>query len=438
MPNKTEPSEQISGLSKTEAKDLLVQSGYNELPSQKKRGFFAILFSVVREPMLLLLLASGAIYFFIGEPKDALVLLTFVFVVLGITFYQERKTEKALEALKNLSSPKTLVIRDGAQQLIPSREVMKGDVIVLREGDKVPADATIISATNLTINESLLTGESIAVRKIAWDGKMKLTHPGGEDLPFIFSGTMIIRGRGLARVTAIGIDTEIGKIGKSLQAINREDTLLQVEMRRLIRVFAIFGVLFCLLVITAYTWLRGDLIKAILSGLTLGMSILPEEFSVILIIFLSLGAWRISKRKVLTRQAAAIETLGAVTTLCVDKTGTITLNHMSLDVMMVNNQVINLATERKRTLTKPFLSLLRCSLLACPIDTFDPLEKEIKETLTSIYRLQKILVLIGSWSVNIPYQKILLLCLMSGGRQAVIVLRFLPKELPKQFLIFVT
>ncbi|MFA5048158.1 MAG: cation-translocating P-type ATPase [Patescibacteria group bacterium] len=374
-----ELGEQVLGLSKKEAEELLARFGYNELPSQKKRGFFAVLFGVVREPMLLLLLASGAIYFLVGEPKDASVLLTFVFVVLGITFYQERKTEKALEALKNLSSPKTLVRRSGVERFIPSREVVSGDIVILREGDKVPADAIIISATNLAVNESLLTGESIAVRKVAWDGRMKLTHPGGDDLPFVFSGTLVICGRGLAKVTTVGADTEIGKIGKSLNDIRREDTLLQKEMRRLIRLFAIFGISLCLLVISAYTWLRGDLIKGILSGLTLGMSILPEEFSVILIIFLSLGAWRLSRRKVLTRHAAAIETLGAVTALCVDKTGTITLNRMSLDVMLTGGQSLSLSAKGKNGLSKSFLLLLRHSLLACPTETFDPLEKAIKE-----------------------------------------------------------
>ncbi len=390
----------ISGLTVKEVSDKLQKEGYNELPSQKKQSALQIFFNVVREPMLLLLLGSGAIYLFLGETKDAIMLLTFVFVVVGITFYQERKTERALEALKNLSSPRALVIRDGKQIRIPGREVVVGDIIILREGDRVPADATVLSATNLLVDESLLTGESLAVRKSNWDGKMRLSHPGGEDLPFVFSGTLVTQGRAVASVTSIGINTEMGKIGKSLSSIEEEQTLLQKETGRIVRNFAIAGLALCILVIVVYGLTRGNWIKGFLSGLTLSMAMLPEEFSVVMLIFLTLGAWRISKRKVLTRKTAAIETLGAATVLCVDKTGTITLNKMRLDGIMVENQFYD-TENNKRELPEKFHHLFEYSVLASQRDAFDPIEKEIK--LQGEKYLSKTEHLHGSWKLIHEY-----------------------------------
>jgi Ca2+-transporting ATPase len=305
----------ISGLSQKEAATFLKTDGYNELPTQKKQSGLAILFRVLSEPMLLLLIGSGAIYFFMGDAKDALMLLSFVFVVIGITFYQERKTEKTLEALRNLSSPRALVIRDGEQMRIPGREVVRGDTIIIREGDRIPADAYVMSCENLSVDESLLTGESMPVRKSEWDKKQKQQRPGGDDIPFVYSGSMVVSGHGVARVYLTGFHTEMGKIGKSLETIKDEDTLLHKETAKIVRTMAIIGIFLCGVVILAYTLVKGNIVQGILAGLTLSMAMLPEEFPVVLLIFLTLGAWRISKRKVLTRRAAAIETLGAATVL---------------------------------------------------------------------------------------------------------------------------
>ncbi|MDO8610876.1 MAG: HAD-IC family P-type ATPase, partial [bacterium] len=200
--------EKFPGLNLKQVEDLQNRNGFNELPSQKKQNVFVLFFNVLKEPMLLLLLICGGIYLVLGEPKDALMLLTFVVVVVGITFYQERKTERTLDTLKNLSSPRALVIREGKQVRIPGREVVVGDIVFLREGDRIPADSLVLSMTNLLVDESLLTGESLAVRKSDWNGKQKLIHPGGEDLPFVFSGTMVIQGRAIAKVMSIGINTE--------------------------------------------------------------------------------------------------------------------------------------------------------------------------------------------------------------------------------------
>ncbi len=378
-------------MTEEEAEARRLAEGYNELPAQRKQSSFSIILEVLRQPMLALLLACGAIYFFIGEESDALMLLTFVVVVAGITCYQERKTKRALEALRRLSSPRAIVIRDGAERRVPGRDLVRDDIILLREGDRVPADAVVLAVKNLLVDESLLTGEAGAVRKSARDGKEEITHPGGEDLPFVFSGTMVARGRATAKVTAVGSSTEIGRIGKSLARISEEDTLLQKEVGRLVRNFALVGAILCLLIVIVYGLTRGDWVKGFLSGLTLGMAMLPEEFSVVLLVFLALGAWRISKRKVLTRRTAAIETLGATTVMCVDKTGTLTVNRMRLDGMTVDNEFFDLAAGAGRELVDREKSLLRYAELASDLEPFDPLEKAIKEKsfelLSSAWRL---------------------------------------------------
>src|SRR5512136_3182463 len=187
------------GLSEHEAAQRLKEEGYNELPSTKKRSLLAIAVGVVREPMFLLLVACGTLYLFMGNMKEALMLLGFVFVVIGITLYQERKTERALEALRDLSSPRALVIRDGKQERIAGREVVRGDIVLIAEGDRVPADVVLLSGSNISVDESLLTGESVPVRKKVWDGRLEMGRPGGDDLPFVYSGTLIVKGQGVVQ-----------------------------------------------------------------------------------------------------------------------------------------------------------------------------------------------------------------------------------------------
>lgn len=371
--------ERYKGLTTEEANLRLAKYGYNELPSQKKQTFISVVFRVVREPMLLLLISSGVLYLFMGEMKDTIMLLSCVFVVIGITVYQERKTEKTLNVLKNLSSPRALVIRDGKQYRIFGREVVREDLITLREGDRIPADAVILSCENLAIDESLLTGESVPVRKSIWDGKSKIQRPGGDDIPFVFSGTMVVSGRGIGRVLAIGRDTQMGKIGKSLESIKDEDTLLQKETSRIVRVFAVIGIMLCGLVVLVYTLVKGNILGGFLAGLTLSMSMLPEEFPVVLMIFLTLGAWRISKRKVLTRKPVAIETLGAATVLCTDKTGTLTLNKMELTSLYCNGSYYEVSDFASTPLPEKFHTLLEYGVLASQKDPFDPIEKELNK-----------------------------------------------------------
>ena len=364
-------------LSEEEAAQRLREEGPNELPSSKKRSILAIAYDVVREPMFLLLVAAGILYLVLGDKEEALMLLGFVFVVMSITLYQERKTQRALEALRDLSSPRALVIRDGVERRIAGREVVRGDTIVVREGDRVPADAVLIVAVNLLVDESLLTGESASVRKVATEGDPVPCRPGGDDLPFLYSSTLVVQGFGLARVCATGMRTEVGKIGRSLMALRQEDTLLQTETRRLVRDIASLGLLLCVVVIVVYGLTRSDWLHGSLAGITLAMAMLPEEFPVVLTIFLALGAWRISKSNVLTRYVPVVEMLGSATVLCVDKTGTLTQNTMRVERLLTDGDSWDI-NHSPGSLPEQFHELMEFGILASQRDPFDPMEKAIK------------------------------------------------------------
>jgi Ca2+-transporting ATPase len=368
----------LQGLTEQEALERLAEDGYNELPSAKKRNFLHILLEVVREPMFLMLIACGLIYLFLGDRAEALMLMGFVVVIIGITFYQEQKTERALEALRDLSSPRALVLRDGKQQRIAGREVVREDIILLSEGDRVPADSVLLSGSNVSVDESLLTGESVPVRKRAWDGHLEMGRPGGDDLPFIYSGTLVVKGQGIAEVRATGARTEIGKIGKALQILEPEDTNLQQQTAKIVRNFAIVGLSLCAIVVVVFALTRGDWLNGFLAGITLAMATLPEEFPVVLTIFLALGAWRISQHHVLTRRVPAIEMLGAATVLCVDKTGTLTLNRMTVTRLSVGKETLEV-DGKQMSLPETFHQIVEYSILASPTDPFDPMEKAMKE-----------------------------------------------------------
>jgi len=368
----------FTGLSEKEAARRLKEEGYNELPSAKKRSLAEIGFEAMREPMLLLLMACGTVYLLMGERGEALMLLGFVFVVFGITLYQEQKAERALEALRDLSSPRALVIRGGQQKRIAGREVVRGDVVVLHEGDRVPADGVLRSCVNLLVDESLLTGESVPVRKTAAPDVEAMGRPGGEDLPFVFSGSLVVQGQGVAEAKATGLHTEIGRIGKALRSLEPEETTLQKETARLVRHLALVGLALCAGVVVVYGLTWGNWLKGLLAGLTLAMATLPEEFPLVLTIFLALGAWRMSHQQVLTRRVPAIETLGSATVLCVDKTGTLTLNRMEVRKLFARG--IALDVDRAlREIPEAFHELVEFSVLASQTDPFDPMEKAIRE-----------------------------------------------------------
>jgi Ca2+-transporting ATPase len=358
------------GISTAQAEEALKLHGYNELPSAKPKNIWRIALEVMREPMFLLLISCGALYMILGDYKEGSILMSSILVVVFITFYQYQKTEKALEALRKLSSPRALVIRDGNQIRIPGREVVPGDVILLHEGDRVPADAELLDVLNLTVDESLLTGESLPVSKSIFSESDSANSYG-----HVFSGTLVVQGKGTARVFATGIQTQFGKIGTSLQSIEQDETRLQKEMKVLIRNLFILGGVLSAGVVTAYYLTRGNFVQSLLNGLASAMAILPEEFPVVLTIFLALGAWRLSKKNVLTRKPSAIETLGSATVLCSDKTGTITQNKMEVAALYDGKELFskNLFADKKERL----LGLVLSALYASQKDSIDPMEKVI-------------------------------------------------------------
>jgi P-type Ca2+ transporter type 2C len=363
------------GLTRSAVGERLRADGFNELPSERRRGGGATLVDVVREPMFLLLLGCGTIYVLLGDLQEALILLGFVFLVAGITFYQEQKTERALAALRDLTSPRALVIRDRTRQRIPGREVVRGDVLVLAEGDRVAADAAVVSCTNLSTDESLLTGESVPVRKVPWDRASALGQPGGDGQPFVFAGTLVTHGDGVAVVRRTGAHTAIGTIGRALQAVIPERSALQRETAALVRWLAGTGVMLCVVVVIAYGMTRADWLGALLAGLTLAMAIMPNEFPAVLTVFLALGAWRISRQRVLTRRVPALEALGAATVLCVDKTGTLTLNQMSVRRLWAAGSFYDVPAEPSAPLPETVHELIEFGILASQRDPFDPMEK---------------------------------------------------------------
>jgi Ca2+-transporting ATPase len=271
------------------------------------------------------------------------------------------------------------VIREGQRRRIAGREVVRGDLVVLAEGDRVPADALLLKCINLTVDESLLTGESVPVRKATWDGSTKLGRPGGDDLPFVYSGTLLFSGSGIARVEATGLETEIGKIGKSLQRLETETTRLQQETGRVVRVMAALGLSLCAIVAVIYGLTRRAWLQGFLAGTALAISMVPEEFPVVLTVFLAVGAWRISKKQVLTRRISAVEALGAATVLCVDKTGTLTLNRMSVVRFLAGGHLGDLSQQPRGPLPEAFHEIVEYSILASRRDPFDPMEIAFKQ-----------------------------------------------------------
>ncbi|MFO1519264.1 MAG: cation-translocating P-type ATPase [bacterium] len=373
------PPENLPGLSEEEAAKRLREEGFNELPSAKKTGWLSLARQVAGEPMILLLIAASGLYFVLGDLQEAVLLSASVFVVFGITLYQERKTEKALDALKDLTSPRALVIRGGRQTRIPGREVVREDLILLSEGDRVPADSLLLAAVNLSVDESLLTGESMPVRKSAMKGKQAWERPGKEGLPFVYSGTLVVQGHAVAKAVFTGVRTEMGKIGKALERLETERTPLQKETERWVKGFAFLGLALCVAVALLYGMHHRDWLGGLLVGITLAMSMIPEEIPVVLTVFLALGAWRLSKQQVLTRRVPSLETLGATTALCVDKTGTLTLNRMTVAKLFAENEFYDLTKNKSAPLPETFHELVEFSILAGQKNPFDPMEKAVRQ-----------------------------------------------------------
>ena len=363
-----------AGLSQAAARARLREEGFNELPLGDGRGVLRIVVDVLREPMFSLLLAAGAIYLLLGDVGEAIVLLAFATLSVLITVVQETRSERVLAALRDQASPRALVIRDGERRRIPGREVVRGDTIVVLEGDRIPADAVVMSASSLVVDESLLTGESVPVSKSAGDTGAAMARPGGENTSYLYSGTLAVHGEGVAVVRATGPNSELGRIGQSLKAIRPEPPRLQVETRRLVRIFAAVGIAASLAVVLLIGIVQGDWLQGVLGGIAIGMSLLPEEFPLVLTAFMVMGAWRLSRVRVLTRRASAIEMLGAATVLCSDKTGTMTQNRMTLA------EVRTPGTTWRAAQGKPdaeVAALIETARRASSPEPSDPMEKAI-------------------------------------------------------------
>jgi P-type Ca2+ transporter type 2C len=368
------------GLSSAEASKRLTADGPNELPRAGGRSIMHIALEVVREPMLALLLLGGVAYLLLGNLGEALILLGFATFSVGVTVIQQARTENVLEALRDLSAPRALVIRDGARLSIAGREVVRDDLLVLEQGDRVAADAMLMNASDLQTDESLLTGESLPVTKIAGIvGAIENAHrPGGDAQPYVYSGSLVTRGSGIARVSATGPHSEIGLIGQSLATLDTEAPRLRLETTRIVKWCAIGGSVVALLVVLLYGLLRGGWIEAVLAGIAIGMAMLPEEFPVVLTVFLAMGAWRIGKVGVLTRRSAAIETLGSATVLCTDKTGTLTENRMSVaELWLPLGETTVLLNDTPPVAA--FHALLTIAALASAVDPADPMEIALHE-----------------------------------------------------------
>ncbi len=373
----TQPDLSVDGLTTAEAVLRLASTGYNELTPPHSRRLWHIAAEVLREPMFLLLLSAGVIYLALGSVDDALMLLGFVVLIIAMTVFQAQKSERVLEALRDLSSPRAQVLRDGRPQRIAGREVVPGDLLLLTEGDRVAADAVLLSCNDLFADESMLTGESVPVRKHAGSIKSAAQEPGGDDQPFVYAGTVLVQGSGIGQVTATGKSSAIGQIGKSLEETQSGDSPLRIQTGRLVRRLAIIAITLCVTLVLIYGYTRGHWLNALLAGISLAMSTLPEEFPVILSVFMSLGAWRISRHNVLTRRLDAIETLGATTVLCTDKTGTLTENHMVIRKLYGDGRMLQVNDDSE--LPEPWHELLEFGILASEIDPFDPMERALHE-----------------------------------------------------------
>lgn len=355
--------EKYKGLSTSEVKRQQKQFGFNELAISNQKNLLDIFLEIMLEPMFILLVASAIIYVFLGDYREGLILLSATTVIIFITFFQYRKAENALLALKKLSTPQALVLRDKIIKMIPGREVVPDDIIFLNEGDRVVADAILVDEQHLWMDEAILTGEANAVKKSQTDK--------------VYAGTLVVQGNGVVKITAIGLSSKFGKIGTALKDIKVDITRLQLEMKTLIKQLFLIGILISIAVVIAFYVTRGGWINAILNGISTSMAVLPEEFPVVLTVFLAIGAWRLSKINVLTRKPSAIENLGAVTVLCVDKTGTITMN--SMEITLLYDGITVFGKDELSTINnKSVFDLIAIAKLASAINAINPMEKAIR------------------------------------------------------------
>ena len=368
----TTPAE-LAGLTQALAEARLEEEGPNRLPDRDRRSFGAILLEVLREPMFALLLAAGAVYLALGDPKEAWLLMVFACLSISISVAQQLRSERVLAAMRDLAAPVSTVMRDGKRLRLSSTLLVRGDIVEIAEGQRAPADGLLRQGDEIEVDESLLTGESVPVRKRATLGTPAPAAPGGDDTPFVFAGSLVVRGLGLAEVTATGPRSALGKLGHALESIVSQPSKLVRETRRLVRLVGAVGFAVCLAVVVLFGLSREGWLNGVLAGVALGMAMLPEEFPLVLSVFMVMGTWRLSRAKVLTRQASAIEALGAATVLCTDKTGTLTQNRMRLAAAWTPEGLGEWGTgEPLPASARP---LARAGLMASAVHPFDPMEQ---------------------------------------------------------------
>ena len=352
---------EIKGLNDKEVFELREKYGKNEIVTNKKESFIVKIIHIICEPMFLLLIAASTIYFVLGEVRDGVIMFIFIFGIIIIDIIQEWKTDKTLNALKDLSEPKIKVLRNNEKILIPSCELVPNDIMYVHEGVKIPADGYVLKCSGLKVDESSLTGESVGVFKSCDNNNSKDYWKSN----YIYQGTLVEQGTGIIKVDKIGNETEYGKIGININKASSGKTPLEKQTDALVKICALIAlVLFLLVTILTFINLSNlsfsdRLVKSILSGVTLAMSLIPEEYPVVLTVFLSMGAWRLAKKNSLVKKLSSVETLGAVSVLCVDKTGTITKNIMEVADIKTDN-------------VKEFITNM---CLSCEEETYDPMEK---------------------------------------------------------------
>ncbi|MGD9980557.1 MAG: cation-translocating P-type ATPase [Hyphomonadaceae bacterium] len=360
------------------AAELLRTEGPNALPAPRGRDLGKILLETGREPMFALLLGAAILYLAIGDVGEGLFLVTGALVAVGLVVAQEVRSERALAALRDLAQPHARVIRDGEPKRIPARELVPGDLMLVGEGERIGADALLVSADVLSVDESTLTGESAPIAKrccLAGETFAPSTEPGAEESPFLFAGSLIVRGQGAARVARTGPRSALGRIGASLAEIKQEPTPLQKSAGRLVGLLGIVAIAFCVIVAGAYGVVRDDWVGGILAGITVAIALIPEEFPMVLAVFMALGAWRLATHRVLVRRSAVIETLGAASVLCVDKTGTLTENRMQVARLWLGGQAQDVGEGGASN--SEVLKALRIARLASAAHPVDPMDRAI-------------------------------------------------------------
>ncbi|MBL8544079.1 MAG: cation-translocating P-type ATPase [Hyphomonadaceae bacterium] len=358
------------GLSQAEAARLLEQVGPNEVAAKRTRSVLDIIAETGREPMFLLMLGAALLYVFVGDIGEGLFLSVAALVAAGLVVAQEARSERALAALRQLAQPTVRVMRDGAERRLPARELVPGDVILVTEGDRLPADAMLIGGDMLSVDEAVLTGESAPVTKrLAAPGASPNPDvaPGDDASVYLFAGGLIVRGHGVARVTRTGANSEIGRIGASLAQIAHMPTPLQQRAAKVVGLLGLVAFAFCGVVALAYGLLRHDWFSGLLAGITVAISLVPEEFPMVLAVFLAVGAWRLARHRVLVRRSAVIESLGAASVLCVDKTGTLTENRMQVARLWLQAT----GQETAPSEAEDLLTVARRASAAHPVDPMD-------------------------------------------------------------------